>query len=764
MRRRRVRAAVVSAVLLAVLAAIALAPSLAPAPVDRPVGMPWTPPGEFPLGTDNLGRDVWSRLLAGGGGLLVALPIGVGATAAGSVIGLLALRIAVLGRLLRAVTAAALAIPGAVVVLAAAVLLPSWAAVAAAMLVLGVPLSARIVHAAAVGLSHSGFVEAAQSRGERPWFITVGELLPAVRGTVVADAGVRCIAALQLLVALHVLGFGPPPPTADWALMIRENLPGVLLSWVSVAAPAAAIAALAAAITLGLDALAGTARRRSRTRWTDVAADRNDEAVASLRGVTVDRDGERLLRVDELRLAPGEVVGVAGPSGAGKSTLLRVLAGLREPGVEVAGTVLLLGRPWPRSATARRRRRRASVGLLRQDPAGTLDPGLSVAAAVADGRRVRGLDAASESVGLPADALDRPAGALSGGQAARVALLRATVAGPELLLLDEPTAALDAESVAAVTALVRRHADGGGAAVVVSHDRDWLARSCDRVLALDAGALREAAESPARPRAFERSAPGPELLRLDGVAIPDYDGLPLLADVDLSLRSGTLTAVLGPSGSGKSTLLRALAGLHPVEGGAVLFDGEPLPTARAVGRVADRDGAQRAGVQLVAQDSALALNPSRRIGAQVARPARTLRGLSGAAARSEARAALAAVGLGPEIADRLPSEVSGGQRQRAALARALAARPRVLLADEPTSALDADTAHAVVDLLAALAAEGRAVLLITHDAEIADRAHERHRVSAGPYRSRVVLDEGRTDPRLPGPSKYGSMKHEGGGA
>ncbi|WP_234366343.1 ATP-binding cassette domain-containing protein [Streptomyces albireticuli] len=195
----------------------------------------------------------------------------------------------------------------------------------------------------------------------------------------------------------------------------------------------------------------------------------------------------------------------------------------------------------------------------------------------------------------------------------------------------------------------------------------------------------------------------------------------LLRDASLSVRAGECLAVVGRSGSGKTTLARCLAGLHSRYEGHVLLDGAPLPRS-----LRQRDRARLAAVQYVFQDARAAFDEYRPVLDQVARTAVRLRGVGPGAAEEEAVAALGRVGLTEETARRRPGGLSGGELQRAALVRALLARPRVLICDEVTSGLDSVTRRGILRLLADLAREpdGPALVLITHDldtAALADR-------------------------------------------
>jgi peptide/nickel transport system ATP-binding protein len=191
--------------------------------------------------------------------------------------------------------------------------------------------------------------------------------------------------------------------------------------------------------------------------------------------------------------------------------------------------------------------------------------------------------------------------------------------------------------------------------------------------------------------------------------------------VSFELARAECVALVGESGSGKTTIARCVAGLHAPAGGRVSLDGVVL-----AGKARERTRDQRRRVQLVFQNPYDSLNPHQRVGAEVARPARVLRGLGPDEAEAEVGAWLERVRLPARLARRYPGELSGGERQRVAIARALAARPDVLVCDEITSALDVSVQAAVLELLGELRAElGLALLFISHVlgvvASVADR-------------------------------------------
>lgn len=197
------------------------------------------------------------------------------------------------------------------------------------------------------------------------------------------------------------------------------------------------------------------------------------------------------------------------------------------------------------------------------------------------------------------------------------------------------------------------------------------------------------------------------LFDIKNVSYAYAGGGTILHDVSLRLEAGQSLGILGESGSGKSTLLRLMLGLDRPTKGEVWADGRRLD-------LSDRKRLQdhRRFVQPVFQDPYTSLDPRMRIGRALAEPMSAL-GLAGDP-KAEVARVLEAVGLPPDSAERAPRAFSGGQRQRIAIARALIARPKVLLADEPVSALDLSTRVRIIDLLADLKRE-LALVMVSHD-------------------------------------------------
>ena len=231
--------------------------------------------------------------------------------------------------------------------------------------------------------------------------------------------------------------------------------------------------------------------------------------------------------------------------------------------------------------------------------------------------------------------------------------------------------------------------------------------------------------------------------------------LPILQDISLSVGRGESLALVGESGSGKTTLARAVMGLQAVTSGRVLFDGQPVTDLARL----RRDAA------MMFQDATASLSPRLTVGSLITEPFRIHRQPLPDPART-ARDLLATVGLPPAIADRYPHELSGGQARRVGVARALALRPRLVIADEPTAGLDVSVQAEVLNLMADLRRDmGLAYLIITHNLALVRHVADRIAVlylgrvveegptaqvfaaPAHPYTASLIAAEPKPDPR-----------------
>jgi ABC-type lipoprotein export system ATPase subunit len=381
------------------------------------------------------------------------------------------------------------------------------------------------------------------------------------------------------------------------------------------------------------------------------------------------------------------VTAILGVSGSGKSTLLRLLAGLELPS---SGRVLVGGsEPGLLGDRDLRRFRREQVAYVSQRAADNLFPHLTIAEHAPDAPG--GL---FERLGV-AHRLDARPAQLSGGELARAAFGVALARGAPLVVVDEPTAELDRASAGTLLAAVRAATAAGTTFVVATHDPDVLAIA-DHVVELERGRnLRDhPVVKPPAPR-----APGEVVLREEGLTI-SYGQTKALRDATVELRAGELAVVVGRSGSGKSTLLMLLGGWLEADG--------PDPSWADIAYVPQRFG----------------LVPELTVRENVDLPAR-LAGVEGATLELLDRLALT------ELADRFPAEVSIGQQQRVAVARALCLRPRILLVDEPSSHQDAASAERVWALLEWAAEQGTSCLVATHEPDARRRAHVSWQIDGG---------------------------------
>lgn len=473
--------------------------------------------------------------------------------------------------------------------------------------------------------------------------------------------------------------------------------------------------------------------------------------------VAFDAGSRRRARVEilhgvDLDVAAGECVAVVGASGAGKSVLARSLLGLAGEGGArahvTAQRLEIAGRDVARASERTWRQMRGSaVGLVLQDALGSLDPLRTVGAEVGEALRVhrRRLPRAERenrvAEALTDAGLDSPRlrmrqlpGELSGGMRQRALVASAIAAAPPLLILDEPTTALDATVAAGVLALLARIRDDGAALLLITHDLGAVARVADRVVVLDDGRVVEegavrtvlAAPAHAATRGLLAALPrGPKPPTGDGAAIVGSG--PLLSarglrrtypvpggqvdavrNVDLDLQPGESLGIVGESGSGKSTLARLLMAAERPDAGEVRLAGtewSPAPESRRRSR--------RGRIRLVPQDPLGSMDPRRSVG----------RILRDAGADDDAVARLLrSVQLDPAVAARMPRSLSGGQRQRVAIARALATDPAVLVLDEPVSALDVQVQAGILDLLGELQHErDLAIVLVSHDLAVVRR-------------------------------------------
>lgn len=454
--------------------------------------------------------------------------------------------------------------------------------------------------------------------------------------------------------------------------------------------------------------------------------------MITLRDVHVRHGATTLVDVERLELRRGEALTIVGESGSGKSLLAQALVGILPGGLACSGTIESAEGAADLAGDRRHLWGRTVVDLP-QEPAVALDPTMRVLGQVADGHpswRTDRSHAHAEATALLTD-LGLPTGVagawphtLSGGMAQRVAFAAARITGAPLLVADEPSKGLDPVAVDRLATLLEQHLLSGGALLTITHDLDLARRLGGHVMVMrdavvvEQGPADVVLDDPrhaytrrlvaAQPHHWTHQWPAPvsgePLLTGTGLT-KAYAGRTLFADLDIDLRAGDRVSLSGPSGSGKTTLGNMLLGLVRADRGTIVR----APAVR------------RTGLQKLYQDPVLSF-PARRPLDVTFRA--VLRRHGGD--RSGLEELVGRLGVDPSLLARLPGQVSGGELQRLAIARAVLARPQVLLADEPTSRLDPVTQEGTVRALVdALGAEGTALVLVTHDAALAGAVCQR---------------------------------------
>ncbi|AJY47777.1 ABC transporter ATP-binding protein [Martelella endophytica] len=445
-----------------------------------------------------------------------------------------------------------------------------------------------------------------------------------------------------------------------------------------------------------------------------------------------------------LSLEAGKVLGLIGESGAGKSTIGLSAMGYGRGGVRLTGgSIKLNGREMRRApGKVLRSARGAEVTYVAQSAAAAFNPARKLMDQVIEStvkhKRMSRSEAKARAVDLftrlglpdPETFGNRYPHQVSGGQLQRAMTAMALCPKPDLVVFDEPTTALDVTTQLGVLAAIKKAIrDFGVAALYITHDLAVVAQIADDIMVLRGGETVEYGTcdqiinhpqeeytqdlvSAINVERRERDPDEKPVLTLKEISAR-YRGLDfdVLKNINMEVQPGTTLAIVGESGSGKSTLARVLTGLLPPHTGEIAFDGEVLSPA-----LKGRSWQNLQELQMIYQMADVAMNPRQTVGTIIGRPLEFYFGMKGKEKRKRVIELLDRIELGEEFIDRYPAELSGGQKQRVCIARALAAKPKLIICDEVTSALDPLVAKGILKLLRDLQLkDGVTYIFITHD-------------------------------------------------
>lgn len=514
------------------------------------------------------------------------------------------------------------------------------------------------------------------------------------------------------------------------------------------------------------------------------------EYILEIRDLTVTYDEMPAIKSIDLSVGNGRIVGVVGESGSGKSTLVSALIGLLSQGANITGGQILFGGKDLTKITPHDFRdiRGHQISMVSQDALSALNPVLTIGDHLMDiqfrehignaEKRERAI-AALESVHMPDPEarLSMYPHELSGGQKQRVSIAMAIMMQPKILIADEPTTALDATLEVEIISLLKELQKKIGCAMIfVTHHLGVVTSLCDDVVVLhngvvqEAGIVREVFINPQSQytknlllcdpanikekcrqlptmstpykKKIEKKADAKRRIAIDEGPILQITDLVVkfrksfglkhlilrskpaeitaVDNVSLDLFKGETLAIVGESGSGKTTLIRSILQLVSCQSGSITFMGKsPLTRNRKELASIRRD------IALVFQDPIGSLSPRMTI-ESVIREALHHDESQNNSIPNEVEKLLLLVGLPADFALRYPHELSGGQARRVCIARALAQKPKMIIADEPTAGLDVSIQGEILNLLSELQDSLQLpILIVTHNLNIVRHISDR---------------------------------------
>ncbi|CTQ53288.1 Glutathione import ATP-binding protein GsiA [Roseibium album] len=478
------------------------------------------------------------------------------------------------------------------------------------------------------------------------------------------------------------------------------------------------------------------------------------------------RGNVQAVRGISLEVAKGEVLGIVGESGSGKSVTSYALMRLLDKGGSISGGDLSYGGIDLKAASENEMKdlRGREISMIFQNPRAALNPIRKVGHQIEDvlcrhakatrsnvrSEAIKALEAVK--INDAEQRYDAYPFELSGGMCQRVVIAIALACDPKLLIADEPTTGLDITTQKAVMDLITELiSERDMSALVITHDLGLAAQYCDRIVVMKDGEVVEEGQSDqvftapkhqytlklvdATPRIGvsvrelllpDQRTPFPELKKVDLPLLEVRDltktfqgksgPVHAVKGVSFTVKKGQSVGLVGESGCGKSTTSSILARLLDPTSGEVLFNGEDLSKTPA--RKFSRDP-RRASIQMVFQDATDSFNPRHTARQIIGEPLARLTQMARKQRRSRVEELAVLVGLPVKLLDRFPHQLSGGQKARVGIARAIAVEPEFLILDEPTAALDVSIQAVVLNLLVDLRARlGLSFLFVSHDLHV----------------------------------------------
>lgn len=473
------------------------------------------------------------------------------------------------------------------------------------------------------------------------------------------------------------------------------------------------------------------------------------KSVLEIRNLSTQNDGVQILHDISFTIQPGEIIGIVGESGCGKSTLIRNILQMSYAHETITKGSILFNEEEMIHLKAEKLRKIMGneIGVVFQNPGATLNPTRKIGTQFIETLQTHKKISKKEALKKAADILRKMnlrdcecllesyPFELSGGMKQRVAIALAMVLEPKLLVADEPTSALDVTvQKQVIDEMIKLRDTFSTSILIVTHSMGVISYMVDKVAVMYKGTIVEYGEKEqvlhqpsheytarlmaARPQlGSEFLAPiGAEKVILEGKSIykkykkKHHDHI-AAEDINFKLYKGECLAIVGESGCGKSTLAKMLMNLESVDAGEILLKDR---------NIANLKGKQLKNVykeiQMVFQDAVGSLNPKMTIGESIMEYVCSLCSVGKEKRKEKVDELLELVGLSPEFKMRYPHQLSGGQCQRAAIARAISSHPKVLIFDEATSALDVSVQAQVIELLKDMGKHlNISYIFITHD-------------------------------------------------